>query len=676
MSNHNPLLSESNLPEFSSIGAEHVLPALKSTLTGCRTTIEQLVKEDSPTWANFAKIMEDLDEKVDRIWSPVSHLNGVKDSPELREAYQSGIQMLTKYHTEVAQNTELYQRYKAISERTDFDTLSAAQKKIVENNVRDFRLGGAELSGTDKERFAQINQTLSELANRFERNLLDATQGWQKLIADKETLDGLPASALAMIQQLAQEADQEGYLLTLQIPVYLAVMQHAQNRPLRQELYEAYSTRASELGKQPEFDNTKIIDEILALKHEKAQLLGFTNYAELSMVKKMADSPDAVFTFLADLVKYAKPMGLKELDELQTFAREQGFEGELAAWDLSFYSERLREQRYQFTDEEVKTYFPAPKVINGMFAICRRLFGITIEESQGVQVWHDSVQYFDVKDQHGVTIGGLYTDIYVRKGKRGGAWMDTCVHRRALDDKLQLPVAYLTCNFSPPVGNQPALLTHGEVETLFHEFGHTLHHLLTRVDEMGVAGINGVAWDAVELPSQFLENWCWHPESLALIAGHVDSDEPLPAELLNKMRSAKNFQSGMQTLRQVEFALFDLEIHSQDPQGLDVQAKLNQVRSEVAVTFPPASNRFQNGFGHIFSGGYAAGYYSYKWAEVLSADAFGAFIEEGIFNAETGARFRTTILERGGVIDAQHLFEDFRSRPPKIEPLLEQTGIL
>jgi len=674
----NPLLDFSDLPPFSAIEAEHVLPALETVLSECRAQVELLCQIDSPTWQNFAAKTEDIDEKVSRVWSPVSHLNGVKDSDELRAAYQEGISLLTEYSSEMGQNQALYKQFKTLRASDEFEGLSIAQKKIIENSLLDFRLSGAELPETDQTRLREINQRASELSNQFSRNVLDSTQAWQKVINDESELSGLPQSALDMAAQLASDAGEDGWLFSLQIPSYLAVMQHADNQSLREEMYVAYSTRASEFSNNSEFDNAPLIDEILALKHEKATLLGYEHYAEFSLVKKMAKSSDAVIDFLADLVKYAKPVAQKELSELQAFAAESGASTDLKAWDISYYSEKLREQRYAFNDEQVKPYFPAPQVFDGMFAVVQRLFGIRLTDNAEMDVWNKDVRCFNVLNAKDKVIGRLYADLYVRKHKRGGAWMDTCIHRRIKQDSLQLPVAFLTCNFTPPIGDDPALLTHSEVETLFHEFGHTLHHLLTQVDEMGVAGINAVSWDAVELPSQFLENWCWHEESLNLIAQHYQTKDALPAELLEKMRAAKNFQSGMQTLRQVEFALFDMRLHSgyQKTAELGVQDVLDHVREQVAVLTPPSSNRFQNSFSHIFAGGYAAGYYSYKWSEVLSADAFGRFEEEGIFNAQTGHDFLSAILERGGAEDANDLFVEFRGREPKIDALLQQTGIL
>lgn len=688
----NPLLNFDTLPHFSKINAEHVMPALEKVIEDNRNEIKALCQIENVTWRNFAEKTEDLDEKISRVWSPVSHLNSVQDSDDLREAYQQGISLLTEYSSEMGQNLALFKQFKALKSSDEFANLNQAQQRIIENSLLDFTLSGAELDEKKQTRLRDIDQQLSELSNQFSRNVLDATQAWKKLITDESQLSGLPDSARNMAAQLASEAGETGWLFNLQIPSFMAVMQHADNQTLRQEMYEAYTTRASDQSSSGDFDNTQLIEDLLTLKHEKASLLGYAHYAAYSLVKKMAKSSNHVIDFLEDLVKYAKPVAEKELIELRAFATQtQGKDqenNELMAWDIAYYSEKLREQRYAFNDEQIKPYFPAPHVFNGMFEVVNRLFNISIAENTTMQTWHEDVRCFDVLNSNNELIGQLYADLYVRQHKRGGAWMDTCVHRRNKGDSIQRPVAFLTCNFSPPIGDAPALLTHSDVETLFHEFGHTLHHLLTQVDEMSVAGINGVSWDAVELPSQFLENWCWHDESLALIAQHYQTKEALPESLLNKMRAAKNFQSGMQTLRQVEFALFDMRLHSdyktspgnkansQNNNLESVQSVLDSVRQHVAVLTPPSTNRFQNSFSHIFAGGYAAGYYSYKWSEVLSADAFGRFEEEGIFNAQTGQDFLAAILEKGGSEDANDLFIRFRGREPKIDSLLRQTGIL
>ena len=672
----NPLLNFEALPYFSSIQAEHVLPALKTVLSESRVAVEALCQIEQPTWENFAAKTEDLEERVGRVWSPVSHLNAVKDSDQLRDAYQEGISLLTQYSSEMGQNQALFKQFKKLKTSSEFTDLNIEQQKIIDNSLLDFKLGGAELSDREQTRFREIDQRLSELSNQFGRNVLDATQAWQMHITDESELSGLPKSAIDLAAQLAVDANKGGWLFTLQIPSYLAVMQHADNQSLRQRMYTAYSTRASEFSEAKEFDNSDLIDEILALRLEKAQLLGYQHYAEFSLVKKMAKSSDHVVDFLNDLVRYAKPVAEKELVELKEFATSLGVDAELKPWDISYFSEKLREKNYAFNDEQIKPYFPVPTVFRGLFEIVNRLFAIRLVENTEIETWHDDVQCFDVFNNDDVLIGQLYADLYVRKQKRGGAWMGSCIHRRQKEGSVQTPVAFLTCNFSPPIGDDPALLKHGEVETLFHEFGHTLHHLLTQVGEMSVSGINGVEWDAVELPSQFLENWCWHEQSLQLIAKHYQNNEPLPLNLLSKMRAAKNFQSGMQTLRQVEFALFDMRLHSVNKLTNSVQHVLEQVREQVAVLTPPSTNRFQNSFSHIFAGGYAAGYYSYKWSEVLSADAFERFEKEGIFNVQTGADFLTAILQRGGSEEANSLFIEFRGREPKIDAILKQTGIM
>jgi oligopeptidase A len=672
----NPLLNFKQTPHFESIEAKHVIPALEAILAESRAKITKLQQVSSPDWENFTYKMECIDERLSRVWSPVSHLNAVRDSEELRAAYQTGIDLLTAYHSEVGQNKELFAQYTKIRESTQWSELTKAQKKLIENSLLDFKLGGAELSHDQQSRLTEIDQQLSQLSNEFERNLLDATQAWTLLISDSGRLKGLPQSALDMAQQSAALEEQQGWLFTLQIPSYLAVMQHAQDQQLRQDIYQAYAQRASELTDGGRFDNAPLIDSIVELKHARAKLLGFSHFAQYSLIKKMASSSEVVIDFLTELAQHARPTAVQEFADLKKFAADHYQQKDLKPWDISYYSERLREHQYAFSDEEIKPYFPAKQVVDGMFKVAKSLFGIEFQVNDSLEVWHPDVLCFDlVAGDGGDLIGSLYADLYVRKNKRGGAWMDSCIHRQRQEDTLQKPVAFLNCNFTPPIGDDPALLSHNEVETLFHEFGHTLHHLLTEVDVMGVAGINGVAWDAVELPSQFLENWCWHPDSLQLIASHYKTGDKLPLQLLEKMRAAKNFQSGMQTLRQVEFAMFDMRLHSADKVP-KVQALLDTVREEIAIIPVPAYNRFQNSFGHIFAGGYAAGYYSYKWSEVLSADAFGRFEEEGIFNHKAGQDFLRSILQRGGVDDPNDLFVEFRGRPPQLESLLKQSGLV
>lgn len=674
----NPLLNFSSTPDFPKISADHVMPAINHVLQQARKTLASLEKVKSPSWDNFAAKMEAIDERIGRVWSPVSHLKGVADSDQLRQAYQLAIEQLTQYHSEVSQNLALFNHYKAIRDSEAFNDLSKSQRRVINNAILDFQLGGAELAKAQQARFREIEQQLSQLSTQFEQNVLDATQSWSLTVNDISKLSGLPDTALEQARASAKQLGEEGWRFTLQLPSYLPVLQHCENADLRERMYRAYSMRASELSDDGKFDNRPLIEQILLLKHEKATLLGYDNFAELSLKKKMARDSKQVIDFLFELADNAKPKAEQELDELKAFAATQYQDLDLQPWDINYYSERLREHCYDYNDEQVRGYFPAPKVMQGLFEICNRLFNIDFRENASMPVWHDDVRCFDIFSQDNESkIGSFYTDLYVRENKRGGAWMDTCIDRHRSDETLQLPVAFLVCNFGSPMADRPSLLNHDEVETLFHEFGHTLHHLLTQVDEVSVAGINGVAWDAVELPSQFLENWCWQKEGLALISHHHQFGSTIPDELVAKMHAAKHFQTGMQTVRQVEFALFDMLIHSQsnDP-NFDFQTVLKQVRQKVAVIIPPHFNRFANSFSHIFAGGYAAGYYSYKWAEVLSADAFSRFEEEGIFNAEVGKDFAAAILQRGGVEDAEQLFKEFRGREPSINALLRHSGLI
>jgi len=676
----NPLLSASHLPPFSSIKPEHVVPAIDHVIEQAQQQITQLEKlSDDASWENFAAALESVEISIDNVWSSVSHLNSVMDSDELREAYQQGQEKLTTFNTELAQNLKLFQGYKNIAQRSDFTELSAAQKRIVSNAVRDFRLSGAELPETEKKRFAEIIQESSKLRTQFEQNLLDATQAWHLLITDEADLAGLPSYAVEMAKTAADRNEQTGWRFGLDFPSYLAIMQYADSSDVREKLYRAFASRASNQAENPDLDNAPIIDQILKLRHEKATILGFENYTELALTTKMADDSEEVVNFLNDIAEHAKPMAKEELVTLQQFAKSVFDINELHAWDYSYFSEKLKQDKFALDNELVKPYFPVNKVIDGMFAVCNRLFDVEIKANPDADTWHEDVLAFDVLDNENKLIGQLFSDLYAREHKRGGAWMGVCRHRQKTEQNQVTPVAYLTCNFTPASQGKPALLTHDEVETLFHEFGHTLHHLLTQVDQMSVAGINGVAWDAVELPSQFLENWCWHPESLPLISGHFETNEPLPKSLLDQMLAAKHFQTGMQTVRQLEFSLFDINLHSQDNQSdsaLSVQSVLNNARKAVAVIQAPDYNRFQCSFSHIFAGGYAAGYYSYKWAEVLSADAFDKFIDEGVFNKKTGLSFKKTILSVGGVPEAAAMFQEFRGRKPNINALLKSTGLI
>jgi oligopeptidase A len=673
----NPLLEQAGLPAFSVIRSEHVEPAIDRLLADNRARIAELLDgEQAPTWANLVQPIELLDDRLGRAWSPVGHLNSVMDTPELRAAYNACLPKLSAYHTELGHNHRLYLAYKAVAE--DGEGLNAAQRKLLENALRDFHLSGVDLPPQRKARFKEISQRLSQLSSRFQENVLDANHAWSKRVEDVSALAGLPDSALDLMRQTAAEREQDGWLLTLDFPLYYPVVTYADDRELRREVYEAYVTRASERGPHGgQWDNGPVMEEILALRHEMAGLLGFANYAELSLATKMAGDTAQVLDFLRDLARRSRAQGERELAELQQFALEQGGPSPLESWDVSYYSEKLRQARYSISQEELRPYFPAPRVIDGLFAVAHRLFGIRITQVQGVDTWHPDVGFYEIRDRDGLLRGQFYLDLYARAHKRGGAWMDGCTDRLFTDDCDQLPAAYLTCNFTPPVGERPSLLTHDEVQTLFHEFGHGLHHMLTRVDYPAVGGINGVAWDAVELPSQLLENWCWEKPALDLIAGHWESGAPLPEELYQRMRAAKNFQSAMQMLRQLEFALFDFRLHLEyDPAtGPGIYMLLQQVRDEIAVLRPPEFNRFPHSFGHVFSGGYAAGYYSYKWAEVLSADAFSLFEERGVFDPGAGRSFMENVLERGGSAEPGELFRAFRGRDPSIEPLLRHSGI-
>jgi oligopeptidase A len=674
----NPLLDTSGLPRFSAIRAEHVLPALDHQLAANRRALESLIRADNAyIWDNFAQPLEDMKEKLARLWSPVSHLNAVMNTEELRKAYNEGLPKLSDYFTELAQDERVYAAYKAIAAGAGFVDLSPAQKKIVENTLRDFRLAGAELPPGKKSRFKDIQQELSRLTSRFSDNVLDATQAWELHLTDEADLAGLPESARALARQNAGQKGMAGWLFNLEFPSYFAIMTYADKRELRERMYEAYVTRASDFGPHAgRFDNGELMVQILRLRAEAAALLGFANYAEYALQTRMAKTVPEVMVFLRELATHSKPAAERDFAELGEFARAQGSVG-FEAWDIAYYSEKLQQARYRISQEDLRPYFPETKVVPGMFAVVERLYTLRIEPLSGVDTWHPDVRVYEIRDATNEIRGRFYLDLYARTHKRGGAWMDDCVSRKRYAGGVQVPVAYLTCNFTPPVDGKPALFTHDEVQTLFHEFGHGLHHMLTRVDHVAVAGINGVAWDAVELPSQFMENWCWEREALDLIGGHVDSGAPIPDELYRKMIAARNFQSGMQFVRQLEFALFDMRLHSDfaPDAGRSVQQLLDEVRHEVAVVFPPAYNRFQNGFTHIFAGGYAAGYYSYKWAEVLSADAFSKFEERGIFDRRTGEEFLHNVLEQGGVREPMELFVDFRGRRPKIDALLRHSGL-
>lgn len=677
---NNPLLTMDSLPPFSQIKPEQVQPAVIQAIADCKQKISDVLAQRDPhTWDSLIAPLEEVNDRLSRIWSPVSHLNSVLNSEALREAHDACLPLLSEFQTYVGQHEGLYQAYLALSQSDDFPLLSGAQRKEIQNTLRDFRLSGIGLPAEAQQRYGEIQARLSELASRFSNNVLDATQGWQKLVADEAELAGLPDSVRAAARQMAEFKGKEGWLFTLDIPSYLPVMMYADNRELRAEMYEAFTTRASDQGPNAgKWDNSAIMSELLTLRRELAQLLGFANYAELSLATKMADKTEQVVSFLTDLAAKSLPQGKAELEEIRTFAAEQHGQSELAAWDLAYYAEKLKQHKFSISDEQLRPYFPASKVVKGLFEVVKRVFGMKVRERLGIDTWHPDVRFYDIFDADDELRGSFYLDLYAREHKQGGAWMDVCLGRRYRQDgSLQKPVAYLTCNFNGPVDGKPALFTHNEVVTLFHEFGHGIHHMLTRIDVAGVAGINGVAWDAVELPSQFLENWCWESEALAFISGHYETGEPLPADLLEKMLTARNFQAAMQMLRQLEFALFDFRLHQEfDPTNpAQLPALLDEVRSQVAVMTPPAFNRFQHSFSHIFAGGYAAGYYSYKWAEVLSADAFSRFEEEGIFNPATGQSFLKNILEKGGSKEPMELFRAFRGREPKVDALLRHSGI-
>nr|WP_298522281.1 oligopeptidase A [uncultured Halomonas sp.] len=677
---NNPLLEHHSLPPFGEIQPDHVVPAIEQILDENRDAIDRLAEKaaQSPRWSTLAAPLEELNDRLSQAWSPVSHLNGTMNTPALREAYQTCLAKLSDYGTWLGQHEGLFRAYQALKDSPPYGDLDHAQRRSVDNTLRDFHLAGVDLPTEKKRRYGEIQAKLSELSNSFSNNVLDATQAWHKDIDDAAQLDGLPQSALDTLKANAEAKNIKGYRITLDFPSFFPVLTYANDRELRREVYTAFATRASDQGPNAgEYDNAKNIEQILALRHELAQLLGFDTYADYSLATKMADSPAQVLEFLEDLARRAYPQAQEEFNELVAFAEETLGLTNLEPWDVGYASEKLRESRYAISQEQLRPYFPAPKVINGLFKVTERLYGVQFVEDESVPRYHPDVRFFEIRESN-VPIAGFYLDLYAREGKRGGAWMDECrVRRQREDGSLQLPVTYLTCNFTRPVGDKPALLTHDEVTTLFHEFGHGLHHMLTQQSVADVSGINGVAWDAVELPSQFMENFCWEREGLDLLASHVDSGERLPDELLEKLQAARNFQSAMGMLRQIEFSLFDFRLHHelQEPTARDVQTLLDEVRDKLSVVPRADFNRFQTSFSHIFAGGYAAGYYSYKWAEVLSADAYSAFEEAGIFNEETGTRFRQEILEQGGSRDAAELFRAFRGRDPSVDPLLRHSGI-
>ena len=674
----NPLLDTTDLPRFSRIRPDHVEPAIDRQLAENRAAINALLAQPGPfTWENLVHPLGLMEDRLSRVWSPVRHMNSVVNSDELRAVYNACLPKLSDYGTEIGQNVDLFKAYQSLSEGPGSERLDPAQRKVIRDTLRDFHLSGVDLPADKKVRYKAIAQELSNLQSRFEENILDSTHAWKRHVTDRQTLAGLPDSALDMLAQAARHADLEGWLITLEFPSYHAVMTHAQDRALREAVYTAYVTRASDEGPHDrKYDNSALMEQILALRHEQARLLDYASFADLSLATKMADSPAAVTEFLDDLAARARPRAEQELEELRVFAAGHLGLDDLQAWDIAYASEQLRRHAYALSQEDLKPYFPVDRVVPGLFRLVERLYEVRIVEVDGVDVWHPDVRFYEIRDPDGTPRARFYLDLYARPKKRGGAWMDECMNRLRDGSRVQLPVAYMTCNSTPPVGDKPALFTHDEVITLFHEFGHGLHHMLTRVDYPDIAGINGVEWDAVELPSQFMENWCWEREAMDLFAGHFETGEPLPGELFDKLISTRHFQAAMQMVRQLEFSLFDMRLHSEyDPdRGGHIQEILDEVRARVAVVRPPPFNRFQHGFSHIFAGGYAAGYYSYKWAEVLSADAFGRFEEEGLFNPDVGRAFLENVLEKGGSQPALELFRAFRGRGPEIEALLRHSG--
>jgi len=674
----NPLLDFSGLPRFDAIRAEHVTPAVAELVAAARAAQDAVAASEGPaTWETVAEPLADALDKLERAWSAVHHLNAVVSTPPLRDAYHANLPKITDFYTDLAQDLRLFGRYRELAASASFASLDAAKKRAVENELRDFRLGGAELPPREKARLKAVDEELAELAAKFDDNLLDATNDWAHCVDDATELAGIPDDVLAEARAAAQADGRAGWKLTLRMPCYQPVMSYADSRALRATLHRAYATRASDLGTSPAWDNTAVIRRTLLLRGEAAQLLGYAHFAELSLVPKMAKSVDEVLDFLRDLARRARSFAERDYAELAAFARDELGLADFAPWDLAYASEKLKAKRFAFSEQEVRHYFPEEKVLAGLFRVAETLYGISIRGSRAA-TWHPDVRFFEITDAAGALIGQFYLDNYARPGKQGGAWMDDAINRRRAGARIQHPVAYLTCNLSAPVAGRPATFTHAEVTTLFHEFGHGLHQLLTRVDVPGVSGIQGVEWDAVELPSQFMENFCWEWDVLSHMTAHVDTGEPLPRALFERMVAARNFQSGLSTVRHIEFGLFDMLLHSAyDPGGsAPPQAVLDAARREVAVVPRAPYDRFMQSFAHVFAGGYAAGYYSYKWAEVLSADAYSAFEEAGVLSPATGRKFRDEVLARGGSRDAMESFVAFRGRAPQIDALLRHNGML
>ena len=671
----NPILFRDSLPLFDQIKPSHISPAIEGILKEANSLIHALkVMGGSISWENFVEPIEMVSEKISRAWGQIEHLNAVVNSDDLRKAYNDNLIKLTEFYTNLSQDEALYKKYQSLKDGEIFKSLTPSQKRIIDNVLREFKLGGAELNELEKARFKVIQEKLAKLSTQFEENILDATNEFSIFVGDADDLQGIPEENIKKAQSEAIEDKKEGYKFTLHFPSYLPVMQYAEDRNLREKLYRGYATRASELS-SPKFDNTKLIDEILALRYESAKLLGFNHFTEMSLVTKMAKSNEEVVSFLMDLANKAKPFALKDMEELSAFSKTLGIE-KLEAWDIAYVSEKLRQAKYSFSENEVKQYFPEHRVLKGLFKVVETIFKLKIIKTD-TPTWHKDVSFYSIKNDGDELVGQFYFDLYARNHKRGGAWMDEAISRYKNSFESSHPVAFLTCNFSSPSENKPALFSHDDVITLFHEFGHGLHHMLTKVDEYSISGIKGVEWDAVELPSQFMENFCWEWDVVKHMTEHVDNKSPLPEALFKKMIEAKNFQSGMQTLRQIEFSLFDIRLHTQynDQNKINSLKLLETIRDEIAVVRPPAWNRFPNSFSHIFAGGYAAGYYSYKWAEVLASDAFSLFEEEGILSSNAGQKFQEEVLSKGGSRPAMESFVAFRGRAPSVDALLRHSGM-
>jgi len=680
MKNENPLLQKYVLPPFNKIQAQHIELAIDQTLKENREGLENLLENtENYTWENFFQKIEDMEDRLQKVWSPVNHLHSVADNQELRIIYNSCLIKISNYSTEIGQNINLFKAYDSFSKDFLFKNLPITQQKIINNAIRDFRLSGINLDKKSKNIYKKIQTKLSELQTKFEENLLDATHAWKKHITNKNDLAGIPKSVITLAAETAKRNNEKGWLFTLEAPFYIPVMKYAENATLRKEMYWAYSTRSSEVGPNArKWDNTKIMYDILEYRTKKAKLLGFENYAEYSLETKMAKTPDEVINFLTNLLDCTKKYAINEFEELKKFTREVFDIDHLEASDIAYYSEKLKQKKFSISQEEIRRYFPVKQVIDGLFAITKKLYGVDIKKRNRIQTWNDDVEFFDIFDSKGIIRGSFYLDLFSRQHKRGGAWMDECIIRKKINSKIQNPVAYLTCNFTPPINNNPTLLTHDEIITLFHEFGHGLHHMMTKIDFSSISGINGVPWDAVELPSQFMENFCWEKKALDLFARDFETGKKMSNNLFKRMTKARSYQAAMQMVRQLEFAIFDFRLHLEyvSKKEFKIQKLLDDVRERVAVVETPEFNRFQHSFSHIFAGGYAAGYYSYKWAEVLSADAFSKFKEKGIFNKTTGNEFLKTILEKGGSCEPMEMFIKFRGREPSIKPLLRHTGII